>query len=66
MTVRLNGKPIEVPDHATVASLLEQLGLAGSPCAVEINTILIPKAGHAHTQLSEGDVVEVVTLVGGG
>ncbi|MBC7771592.1 MAG: sulfur carrier protein ThiS [Pyrinomonadaceae bacterium] len=66
MTVRVNGKEMDVGDRVTVAQLLEQLSLATSACAVEVNTLLIPKAQHRDTQLQEGDVVEVVTLVGGG
>jgi len=66
MTVRLNGKTTELPEHSTVETMLAHLGLANAPCAVEINTLLIPKARHSTTLVRQGDVVEVVTLVGGG
>jgi thiamine biosynthesis protein ThiS len=66
MRVTVNGQPREVPDRASVEDLLTDLGLRGSPCAVEVNRRLIPKARHAAHRLEEGDTVEVVTLVGGG
>jgi len=66
MHLTINGQPAEHPDGLTVAALLASLGLAGSPCAVEVNKDLVPKARHAATVLHHGDAVEVVTLVGGG
>ena len=68
VTVRVvvNGEPREVPPGATVASLLGALGLAGRPVAVELNLGIVPKSAHADTLLSEGDRIEIVTMVGGG
>lgn len=51
---------------ATVGALLEELGLAGQAVAVEVNQAVIPKKRHADTELSDGDRIELVTLVGGG
>ena len=34
--------------------------------AVEINGQIVPKAAYAETLLKDGDVVEVVSFVGGG
>jgi len=66
MDLLVNGEPKRVPDGATVADLLREVGLEGSPCAVEVNRVLVPKARHAQTPLQPADSVEVVTLVGGG
>jgi thiamine biosynthesis protein ThiS len=66
MEIFLNGKPREVAAGATVASLLEELGLDPRQLAVERNLELAPRAKHAATPLAAGDCVEVVTLVGGG
>lgn len=66
MTVRVNGENRAIPDGATVTDLLAELGLSRQPCAIEVNKRLVPKKDHAARPLSEGDVVEVVTLVGGG
>lgn len=66
MFVVVNDQSREMPDGATVADLLESLGLSDRPVAVEVNTKLVTKAQHPKCTLSEGDRVEIVTLVGGG
>ncbi len=64
--IEVNGQEWAVPEQITVAQLLEQLGLANRPVAVEINGELVPRGEHAKRQLVRGDRVEIVTLVGGG
>ncbi|HEX2687278.1 MAG TPA: sulfur carrier protein ThiS [Kofleriaceae bacterium] len=49
-----------------MAGLIEELGLAGKPVAVERNRDVVPRALHASTVLAAGDRLEVVTFVGGG
>jgi len=49
-----------------VDTLLETLGMAGQAVAVELNKDVVPKRDHATTPLKDGDVLELVTLVGGG
>ncbi len=66
MRILLNGKPHDAPQNATVAVLLAELGVAGRPCAAEVNREVVPRREHESHQLAEGDIVEVVTLVGGG
>lgn len=66
MTLTVNNKTMEIADRATVEALLRELGLERAPCAVEVNRELVPKARHANTALKDGDIVEIVTLVGGG
>lgn len=66
MLITVNGQPHDTAPGATVETLLAELKLLGRPCAVELNRRLVPKPQHATQTLSEGDVVEVVTLVGGG
>lgn len=51
---------------ATVADLLQELGLAGQAVAVEVNQSVVPKKQHGDATLNDGDTVELVTLVGGG
>ena len=66
MQLTVNGQPIDLPDGATVADLLAQMGVHPMRCAVERNRQLIRRADHGETALAEGDTVEVVTLAGGG
>lgn len=66
MTVSVNGEKRDVPAGTTVAGLIRELGLEKAACAAEVNRSLVPKREHAGRELREGDVVELVTLVGGG
>jgi sulfur carrier protein len=66
MQIILNGQPKQLETNLTVIGLLETLGMAGRPVAVEINRELVPHANHGQRELADGDQVEVVTLVGGG
>jgi sulfur carrier protein len=64
--VIVNGQPRRVASKATIAVLLDQLGLPAKQVAVELNLELVPRDAHAARMLHEGDRLEVVTLVGGG
>lgn len=64
-TLQVNGKP-HSSQAATVADLLAELRLAGKPVAVERNGEVVPRRAHADTRVADGDVFELVTLVGGG
>lgn len=65
-TITLNAERRSFPDPLTVADLLRQLGQDPSRIAVEVNQRVVPHSEQAELQLKDGDVVEVVTLVGGG
>ena len=62
----VNDRERTVPPGTNVAMLLEGLGLQPKFLAVELNRRVIPRADHGATVLSDGDRVEIVTLVGGG
>jgi len=66
LKIVLNGSPSEVADALAVDELIEDLALAPELVAVEVNGELVTRADRADVQLSEGDAVELVTLVGGG
>jgi sulfur carrier protein len=66
MQVTVNGRAEDVPEAISVRQLLEHLGLGGGPVAVEINREIVPRASHPSHQVSGGDVIEIVHLVGGG
>jgi thiamine biosynthesis protein ThiS len=66
LRVTVNGESRTVPAGASVADLLESLGVATPRVAVERNRDIVPKAEYPATTLAEGDVFEVVELVGGG
>lgn len=66
MKLFLNGEATSVPDSATVAGLLDQLGLPLKGVAVERNREIVPKSLYSTTRLAEGDRIEIVQFVGGG
>ena len=66
MNLYLNGELASAPADATVAALLEKLGLPQKGVAVERNREIVPKSAYALTKLSEGDRIEIVQFVGGG
>lgn len=65
MQLTINGKPQHVQAR-TVRDLLESLGHGTRGVAVELNREVVPRREQDTRELHEGDVVEVVTLVGGG
>lgn len=66
MQISINGTPETLAAATTVATLLEQRGLAGKRVAVERNGEIVPKSRHADTLLQAGDKLEIVIAVGGG
>ena len=62
----MNGELREIDDGATLAGLLETMGVGKRRVAVELNRAIVPRDTYARTSLSAGDVIEVVHFVGGG
>ena len=66
VTIRLNGKKRELEEPMTVSGLLTADGYRPELIAVEVNLAIIPKKDYGSTLLAEGDVVEIVSFMGGG
>ena len=66
MTITLNGEASAIDPGTSVAGLLAALSLSPSKVAIERNREIVPRSAYAETALADGDVVEVVTFVGGG
>jgi len=66
MKVTVNGVVKEVADGASVQGLLEALGLSKGRVAVELNREIIVRDAYAGAALKEGDVLEILSFVGGG
>ncbi len=64
--ITLNGERRELPGPVSVAELVRSLGLKPEYVAVEVNKGLVTRSRLAETVIASGDVLEVVTLVGGG
>ncbi|HUA44029.1 MAG TPA: sulfur carrier protein ThiS [Solirubrobacteraceae bacterium] len=68
MSVTVNGDPQELPDGATVASVIASLHNApdGRGVAVAVEGEVVPRAQWPSTKLREGANIEVVVAVQGG
>jgi sulfur carrier protein len=66
MRATVNGEPLELPEGLTVLALLSHLQVAQDRVAVERNGAVVKKARHCEEVLLDGDVLEIVTFVGGG
>ena len=66
MQATVNGERKDLPDGLTVAGLLLHLGVRAERVAVERNGAVVKRARHADEPLAPGDVLEIVTFVGGG
>lgn len=66
MKLRINGEDHEIPEGWTVADLLAQRAPKPPMAAVQRNEWVVPRATYGSTRLEEGDVIEIVSFVGGG
>ena len=64
--ITINERPRSVVRGITLAQLLVELEIQSPAIAVEINQQLRTRDQFDNTTLEAGDVVEIVTLVGGG
>jgi thiamine biosynthesis protein ThiS len=65
LKLTINGEGREVA-AATVLALLEELGLNPAATVVELNHAIVDRGAYRETSLAEGDVLELVRIVGGG
>ena len=63
--LKVNGESYDM-DGKSVAFAVESLKYDRTKIAVELNEDIVPKQTYEETILKNGDVVEVVSFVGGG
>lgn len=66
MQVIINGDSRELDSGTTVAGVLRTVGLDLRSVVVERNGAIVAPAEYAATDVNEGDVIEIVRMVGGG
>jgi thiamine biosynthesis protein ThiS len=62
----VNGERLQIPEELTVAQLLRRLGVRAERVAVERNGAVVKRALYDDEKVASGDVLEIVTFVGGG
>ena len=63
--IKINGESIDIDDTRLMDYLAEN-GYKAERIAVECNEAMVPRAEFEHFVLHSGDVVEIVSFVGGG
>ena len=66
MRVHINGKDVELVAPTRLLDYLERLGVDPRAVAVEHNGKILERDEYPAATLGEGDVVEIVRMVGGG
>jgi sulfur carrier protein len=66
IALQVNGRRVELEGPTALLAYLERLGVSSRAVAVELNGVIIERSGYADAKLDEGDVVEIVRMVGGG
>jgi thiamine biosynthesis protein ThiS len=66
MKLTVNGDSRSATTSQSVRELIVEMGLANAVVAVELNKQIVPRKAHESTELTDGDTLEIVTLVGGG
>ena len=64
--VRVNGREVELSEPTPLPDYLRGLGVDPRAIAVEHNGEIIQREVYAGCLLRDGDVVEIVRMVGGG
>lgn len=66
MRLTINGETKDNILATSLQELLEELGIISGRVAVEVNTQVIKKTDYDSLRLKDGDIVEIVSFVGGG
>ncbi len=66
MQIQINGETRIVAGGATLAALVDSLGMKADRVAVELNLAIVPRAKWPETPIQDGDKLEIVHFVGGG
>lgn len=64
--LEVNGKLVELDAETALPDYLAKLGVDARAVAVEHNGVIIEREAFNQTMLRDGDVVEIVRMVGGG
>ena len=66
ISLQINGRHVELEGPISLLAYLEKLDVNPRSVAVEHNGVIIERSTYADARLDDGDVVEIVRMVGGG
>jgi sulfur carrier protein len=64
--LQINGKQVELEGPTSLLDYVSQVGADPRAIAVEVNGEILPRETYGDCTLRDGDVVEIVRMVGGG
>jgi sulfur carrier protein len=66
IALKVNGKPVELGAPTPLTDYVRRLGVDPRAIAVEVNGDILQRDAYGECVLQDGDVVEIVRMVGGG
>jgi len=66
MNIIVNGDKISIEKNINLENFLELNNINNKNIVIEINKIIITKSMWKEKKIKEGDVIEIITAVGGG
>jgi sulfur carrier protein len=66
IVLQINGRKVQLEGPTALLAYVESLGISSRAVAVERNGVIIERDEYAATTLEDGDLVEIVRMVGGG
>jgi sulfur carrier protein len=66
LKIIVNGEQLDLPSPVNIRDLLKHLKITTPAVAVEVNHRIVNSCDYDNIKVREGDVLEIVTLVGGG
>lgn len=66
ITIRVNGKLLELKQNCSLAELIATMDYPNTPFAVAVNQSFVARSEHASYYLKDGDEVDIVMPMQGG
>jgi sulfur carrier protein len=66
IALQVNGRRVELDGPIALLTYLDKLGVSPRAVAVELNGVIVERSAYEDASLCDGDVVEIVRMVGGG
>ena len=66
MTIKLNGQEHQLESSINVTAFLESIGLGNKPVVVELNKEALFPREYSEKMLTDGDLLEIITIAAGG
>jgi sulfur carrier protein len=66
MQIQLNGESFILEEDININDFLKKLTIDKNKVAIELNKNVVPKNNYSNTVITNKDIVEIVTFIGGG